>query len=234
MRVLITGASKGIGRAIAEELASVASAMMLVARSADLLDEVAVSLKKRSQGNLNVGVAAIDITDPAEVRSLVRDLEKNFGGLDVLVNCAGLAIPETSIRETSLEIWEQIFAVNVTAPFLLTKETIPVLRRSSQASIVNIASTAGTSARPGWGAYAASKAALVNFSNTMSEELQPDGINVHCVAPGRTATGLRRVLSPDEDPASIMQPDSVAKIVRFLVSADGNVLKGQTIVVRSS
>jgi len=232
MRVIITGASKGIGRAIAEELASVASAMMLVARSADLLDEVAVSVKSGDQGDMNVGVAAIDITDPGEVKSLVQDVEKNFGGLDVLVNCAGLAIPETSIRETSLEIWEEIFAVNVTAPFLLTKETIPLLRRSSQASIVNIASTAGTSARPGWGAYASSKAALVNFSNTMSEELKPDGIGVHCVAPGRTATELRTVLAPEEDPSTIMQPNAVAKIVKFLVSSDALVLKGQTIVVR--
>jgi NAD(P)-dependent dehydrogenase (short-subunit alcohol dehydrogenase family) len=232
MRILITGASKGIGRSIAEELAPEVTAMVLVARSADLLAEVAASVQSNDRTDLQVSAVATDITDEAEVKALIADVDKNLGGLDVLVNCAGLAIPETSIRETSLQVWEDIFAVNVTAPFLLTKESIPLLRRSPQASIVNIASTAGTSARPGWGAYAASKAALVNFSNSMSEELKPDGIAVHCVAPGRTATELRTLLAPDEDPSTIMQPSAVAKIVKFLVTSDAQVLKGQTIVVR--
>jgi len=231
MRALITGASKGIGAAIANELAEHAEALVLVARSADLLADLAAELANTHE-KCRLIVQAIDITSERAVHDLFDLVEHELGGLDVLVNCAGMAIPPTAVRETSLEVWESIFAVNATAPFLMTKTAIPLLRRSDQASIVNIASTAGTSARPGWSAYAASKAALVNFSNTMAEELKPDRINVHCLAPGRTATELRRLLAPDEDPATIMQPEAVARIVSFLVTADGDVLKGQTITVR--
>ena len=114
----------------------------------------------------------------------------------------------------------------------MTRSLIPLLSKSSAPSIVNIGSTAGISARPGWSAYAASKAAMVNFSNTMAEELKPYGIRVHCLAPGRTATELRKVLAPDEDQSTIMQPDAVARVTRFLIGPDADVISGQTIQVR--
>ncbi len=231
MRVVITGASKGIGEAIAVEMAQSASVIVLVARSEDLLRNVAGKVKAVNSA-CEVLLRAFDVTDEDRIDELAIEIEAEFGGLDALVNCAGYAIPATSVQETSLEEWNTIFSVNVTAPYLMTKRFISLLRRSSNASIVNIASTAGTSPRPGWSAYAASKAALVNFSNTMAEELKPDGIHVHCLAPGRTATELRRVLAPDEDPSTIMQPEAVARVVRYLVGEDGNVLKGQTILIR--
>lgn len=231
MRAIITGASKGIGAAIARELAHHASALVLVGRTEHLLLELEAELHD-SHPACQVIVSAVDITSEATVQELMAMVKERLGGFDVLVNCAGMAIPPTSVQETTAEVWTQIFAINALAPFLMTREAIPLLRESKRAAIVNIASTAGTSARPGWSAYAASKAALVNFSNTMAEELKPDGINVHCLAPGRTATELRRVLAPDEDPTTIMQPDAVARIVSFLVTTDGDVLKGQTIFVR--
>lgn len=231
MKVLITGASRGIGREIAREMAPLADTLILVARSSGLLNELRSELAVEAS-DCKVMIEASDVTDASEVVRLFERVADEAEGLDVLINCAGLAIPSTSIRETSLEVWNRIFAVNVTAPFLLTQAAIPHLRRSERAVIVNVASTAALSARPGWSAYAASKAALVNFSNTMAEELQPDKISVHCIAPGRTATDLRRLLSPDEDPGTIMQPESVARIVRFLVTEDGEVLRGQTLLIR--
>jgi len=230
MRVVVTGASKGIGAAIATELSEEASVLVLVARSSDLLEDVKASIEH--QETCRVEVAAIDAADEVAVDELMEHMESEHGGLDVLVNCAGFAIPATSVQETTPEIWQEMFRVNVFATYLMTRAAIPLLAAGKASSIINIASTAGISARPGWSAYAASKAAMVNFSNTMAEELKPYGIKVHCLAPGRTATQLRRVLAPDEDPSTIMQPDAVARITRFLVSPDAEVISGQTIQVR--
>lgn len=231
MRVVITGASKGIGEAIALELAPASEVMFLLARSGELLNQVAGKVQAVNS-ECTVIAKEFDVTHEASIDQLASAISDSYEGLDVLVNCAGYAIPATAVQETSLDEWNTIFSVNVTAPYLMTKRFISLLRQSSNASIINIASTAGTSPRPGWSAYAASKAALVNFSNTMAEELKPDGIHVHCVAPGRTATELRRVLAPDEDPSTIMQPEAVARIVSYLVGENGNFLKGQTILVR--
>ena len=98
--------------------------------------------------------------------------------------------------------------------------------------VVNIASTAGLSARPGWSAYAASKAGVVNFSLTMAEELRVYGIKVFCICPGRTATDLRRKLAPNEDPTTIMQPDAVVNAVKYCLCDEADVLEGQPILVR--
>ena len=230
MRILITGASKGIGAAIAAELAQDATVLMLVARSADLLGSVKAEIEANT--NCRVEMTVCDVADEAAVDDLMNVMETEHGGLDILVNCAGFAIPATAVQETTPEIWQEMFRVNVFSAYLMTRAAIPLLAAGKTPSIVNIGSTAGISARPGWPAYAASKAAMVNFSNTMAEELKPYGIRVHCLAPGRTATELRRVLAPDEDPSTIMQPEAVARIARFLVSSDADVISGQTIQVR--
>src|SRR5690606_33840484 len=98
--------------------------------------------------------------------------------------------------------------------------------------ILNVASTAGSSARPGWLAYASSKAALISISQTLSEELSEYGILVYCISPGRCATELRKILAPDEDPSTIMQPEDVGDVVYHLLSDTGMCLDGQNIVVR--
>jgi len=232
MIALVTGASRGIGAAIARELANKGDSLILAARSAAELESVAAEISD-SHEDVVVEAVTCDVTNESDVVNLLAGVGERHGGLDVLVNCAGMAIPATSVQELSLEIWQQIFDANMSSAFLMTRESIPLLKRSKERpTIVNIASTAGTSARPGWSAYAASKAALVNFSNTMGEELKPDRIRVHCVAPGRTATELRRTLAPDEDPSTIMQPEAVAELVRFLVSEAAGVIQGQTILVR--
>jgi 3-oxoacyl-[acyl-carrier protein] reductase len=100
------------------------------------------------------------------------------------------------------------------------------------AKILNIASTAGITARPGWVAYSASKAAVVSLSQTLSEELAGTGIKIYAISPGRTATELRRKLAPEEDPSTIMQPDAVADVIALLVGDAERTLDGQNIIVR--
>ena len=230
VKALITGASKGIGKAIALEIASDCTDIILVARTLSLLEKTKNEiLQVYSDRNIILQVA--DLTLPESIHKCIDSI-KSIDGLDVLINCAGKAIPPTSLQEISLDVWNEIFAVNITAVFLMTKAVIPFLRVSGQASIINVASTAGMSARPGWSAYAASKASVINFSDTMAEELKPYGIRTYCIAPGRTATELRKLLVPNEDPNSIMQPEHVAQVVHFLLSDAGQYIKGQTITIR--
>jgi 3-oxoacyl-[acyl-carrier protein] reductase len=177
-------------------------------------------------------VCPINVTDESAVTSLIQQVRAADGDLQSLINCAGYAIPATAVEEISSSTWMEVYEANMLSTFLMTRESLPLLKRNPRASIVNIASTAGLTPRPGWSAYASAKAALVNFSQTMAEELKPYGIRVHCLAPGRTATELRAILAPDEDPQTIMSPAAVARIVQFLVSPHGDVLKGQPIMVR--
>lgn len=231
MKILITGASKGIGAAIAAEVIHDASALMLVSRSEDLLFDVKEKIAIHNP-DCEISVFAGDVAEESDGEKLSTEISNNYSNLDALINCAGFAIPPTSVQETTPEIWKEMFRVNVFSAYLMTRSLIPLLSKSNAPSIVNIGSTAGISARPGWSAYAASKAAMVNFSNTMAEELKPYGIRVHCLAPGRTATELRKVLAPDEDQSTIMQPDAVARVTRFLIGPDADVISGQTIQVR--
>lgn len=229
--VIITGASRGIGKSIALELARDFPKIYLVSRSKESLDEVSEEIRA-AHPFTRIEVCPISVTDEAAVRGLMQDVRAADGDLQALINCAGYAIPARAVEEISSATWMEVYEANMLSTFLTTREALPLLKRNPRASIVNIASTAGLTPRPGWSAYASAKAALVNFSQTMAEELKPHGIRVHCLAPGRTATELRRILAPDEDPDSIMGPHAVAKIVQFLLSPHGDVLKGQPIMVR--
>lgn len=231
MNVVITGASKGIGRQIALELAADFDKLYLVSRSEELLQDVCAEARERYP-DVTLVACPMDVTDESAITALMKEIRTSDGRLTSLINCAGLAIPATSVEEMTVETWMRIYETNMLSTFLMTREALPLLKHTDRATVVNIASTAGLTPRPGWSAYASAKAAVVSFSQTMAEELKPHGIRVHCVAPGRTATELRRLLAPDEDPSTIMAPSSVAKVVRFLVSETGDVLKGQTIVVR--
>ena len=229
--VVITGASRGIGRAIALTLAREFPKIYLVARSTERLEAVSEEIRA-AHPFTRVVVCTADVTREDSVRELMAQVRAEDGDLQTLINCAGYAIPATAVEEISSETWMQVYEANMLSTFLMTRDALPLLKRNNRASIVNIASTAGLTPRPGWSAYASAKAALVNFSQTMADELKPYGIRVHCIAPGRTATELRAVLAPDEDPSTIMGPNAVARIVQFLVSPQGDVLKGQPIMIR--
>src|SRR5215213_3705631 len=123
--------------------------------------------------------------------------------------------PYTTLFRSPADNLVTTFTVNVFSMLILTREVVRAMQ-GRPAKIVNIASTAGITARPGWVAYAASKAAVVSLSQTLSEELAGTGIKVYSISPGRTATELRRKLAPEEDPTSIMQPDAVADVIAML------------------
>ena len=226
---LITGASQGIGRATAVRLSREpwVGAVVLVARSAAGLEETA---KACAGGSAKVQVIAADLSDLDSIPELVTRIHDEHGSIDILCNIAGYAEPK-SLLDTTADNLVTTFTVNVFSMLILTREVVRAMQ-GRPAKVLNIASTAGITARPGWVAYAASKAAVVSLSQTLSEELAGSGIKVYSISPGRTATELRRKLAPDEDPSTIMQPDAVADVIAMLVGEGERTLDGQNIIVR--
>lgn len=226
---VITGASRGIGRAIAITLSNREdiSNFVLISRTKEGLMETAA---KMSNGK-NIECYDMDLTDYKLVEQVIESVAERHGGIDFLLNVAGYADPK-SVLETSMGDWETTYKVNVHSIFCITKEAVKYMKRSG-GKILNVASTAGSSARPGWLAYASSKAAIISMSQTLSEELSEYGILVYCISPGRCATELRRTLAPDEDQSTIMQPEQVSEVVNHLFSDTGVCLDGQNIIVRT-
>jgi NAD(P)-dependent dehydrogenase (short-subunit alcohol dehydrogenase family) len=227
--VIVTGASQGIGRAAAVRMAAEpdVSALVLIARNAAGLAETAAAI---DAPGTTIRCLPYDLADLDGIPALIAGIQDEFGGMDVLLNIAGYAEPRSLLDTTSANL-VSTFTINVFAMLMLTREFV----RHAQghpAKILNIASTAGITARPGWVAYAASKAAVVSLSQTLADELAGTGIKVYSISPGRTATDLRRILAPDEDPSKIMQPSAVADVIATLMRDEERTLDGQNIVVR--
>ena len=157
-------------------------------------------------------------------------LLNEMGNVACLLNIAGYTDPQPLLA-TSLESFDLTYRVNVYAPFVLIRECVKYMKQTG-GKILNVASTAGMTPRPGWLSYASSKAALISMSETLTAELSEYGIMVYSVSPGRCATKLRRRLAPDEDPSTIMQPEDVAEVICNLMNPDEKCLDGQNIVIR--
>ncbi len=227
---LITGASQGIGRAAAIRMAREpgVSAIVLVARNAEGLAETRAAMDVHE--DTTVKLIPYDLGDLDGIPDLVRDVHDEFGSIDLLLNIAGYAEPK-SLLDTSAENLVRTFTINVFAMLLLTREFVRYMQ-GRPAKVLNVASTAGITSRPGWVAYAASKAAVVSLSQTLADELAGTGIKIYSISPGRTATELRRILAPEEDPSKIMQPGDVAEVIASLMRDEERTLDGQNIVVR--
>ena len=226
---VVTGASQGIGRATAVKLSRDPSieTVVLIARSEAGLADTAAACQG---GTATIVPLAFDLGQLDGIPDLVAGIHDRHGSIDVLLNIPGYAEPK-SLLDTTADNLITTFTVNVFAMLLLTREVVRYMQ-GRPTKIVNIASTAGITARPGWVAYASSKAAVVSLSQTLAEELAGSGIKIYTISPGRTATELRRKLAPEEDPSTIMQPDAVADVIAMLVSEGERTLDGQNIIVR--
>ncbi|MBA3235506.1 MAG: SDR family oxidoreductase [Chloroflexi bacterium] len=226
---VITGASQGIGRAAAIRMSREpdVSTVVLVARNADGLEATAAAM---DHDGTEVEQLAYDLGDLDGIPALVRGIHERHGGIDVLLNIAGYADPR-SLLDTEIDNIVKTYTINVFAMLVLIRE-VARLMYDRPTKILNVASTAGITSRPGWLAYASSKAAVVSMSATLTDELAGTGIKIYSISPGRTATELRRKLAPEEDPTTIMQPSHVADVIAQLMSDAETTLDGQNIIVR--
>lgn len=214
---IVTGASKGIGKAIALKLATLNYNIVILSRSSNLLEELKPEIE--SLGNQCLPIVA-DLSIDGTPEKIIREVYSHFGQLDVLVNNAGLAY-SGSIMETNKATWDELFGINVRAPFFLCKAAIPVLKQSSNPVIINIGSVVGFKGYASQAAYASSKHALAGFTKALAKEVQEDGIKVHLISPGGVNTEMIREMRPDIDKDQLIQPEEIAEIVEFLVTRTG-------------
>ena len=217
MIALVTGASRGIGKTIALELADIGYDLAIVGRDEAALEETASAAMKKG---VKVFSISADLSRNEAHTMIVDKTVGHFGGLDVLVNCAG--IPQKgSFTEVSPEDWDRIFTVNAKAPFFICKAALEPLKKSSKPIIINICSVVGFKGYIHQSAYASSKHALAGFTKVLAKEVQPFGIRVHLISPGGVATEMVKKMRPDIDPNDLIAPEEIGEIVRFIVTKKG-------------
>ncbi|HVL49447.1 MAG TPA: SDR family oxidoreductase [Candidatus Thermoplasmatota archaeon] len=212
---VVTGASSGIGRAIAERFAAEGLAVALAARSRDALEDAAATIRKANPES-DVLVVPVDVRRETEVRALATRVSEWKNAVDVLVNAAGVGLAGR-VASMSTNDWDEVMETNLRGPFLVTRELLPLLRAPGPRprAVVNIASVSGLDGRPGLSAYCASKFGLRGFSLSLASEVSDEGIRVTAVNPGYVDTPMVEGASA---PASdMMRPAEVAEAVLGLV-----------------
>ena len=214
LNAIITGASTGIGYAIAERFASLGINIAVCARSADKLDELK---SKLSRYNVRVYTEAGDLTDVSFAEGFVKNAAQTLGGIDVVINNAGIALSR-SFEESTLEDYERIMSLNVRAPFVVCKASLPFLRRSRAATVINVASVTAHKGYPLQSLYSASKHALAGMTKSLANELYTDDIRVHLISPGGVYTEMVKISRPDLSPEGLILPEDIADIAEFFIT----------------
>ena len=215
---IVTGASRGIGRAISLALARDAATLVLAARAIDKLKETAEQV---TAAGGKAQIIPTELTDEQSIKNLVIATSERFGRLDILINNAGIT-HSAKLEETSTEDWDRCLRTNARAPFILCREALPLLRRSEAAYIINIASVVGVKAYPLQSAYTASKHALRGMTMALAEELRGSNVRVHLLCPGGVDTELVQKVRPDIKKQDLMQPEEIAELVLYLITHKGN------------
>lgn len=227
---IVTGASRGIGRAISVALARESATVVLAARSAQHLQEVSDQV---TEAGGKAHIIATELTDEESIKSLVRETGEQFGRLDVLVNNAGIT-HSASLEETTTKEWEKLMWVNARAPFILCREALPLLRKSDRAYIINIASVVGVKGYPEQSAYTSSKHALRGMSISLAEEMRGTNIRVHVLCPGGVATDMVARVRPDIAKDELIGPEELAELVHYLVTHKGNAVVDELHIRRAT
>ncbi len=229
---LVTGASRGIGRKIAEQLAAQGAFVIGTATSDKGAASIAEYLGDKGQG------LALNVNETDELADKIKDLEKTHGKIDILVNNAGITRDNLMMRMKEDE-WNAVLDTNLTVVFRICKLVIRGMMKRRHGRIINISSVVGTTGNPGQVNYCAAKAGLVGFSKSLAKEVAARGITVNCVAPGFIDTDMTKSLTDDQKQAiyanipaeRLGQPEEVASAVVFLASKGAAYITGETIHV---
>lgn len=229
---LVTGASRGIGKAIAELLASQGAKVIGTATSDKGAAAISEYLGSNGKG------LALDVTDSDSLQQVIKDIEKEYGSIDILVNNAGITRDNLMMRMKDDE-WDSVLNTNLSAVFKVCKAVVRGMMKRRNGRIINISSVVGTTGNPGQVNYCAAKAGLVGFSKAMAKEVAARGITVNCVAPGFIDTDMTKSLNDEQKQAifdnipaaRLGEPKEIAAAVAFLASEGAAYITGETIHV---
>lgn len=226
--IIITGAGGGIGRAAAEKLAKdQANIVLLGGNNLQNLETTKNMVTQYTDCLMIPG----DLTQNFVVENGIEQIIRTYGGIDVLINNAGTAL-NCSFEDVTENQFDKIMNINIKTPFFLTQKTIPYLKKSDSATIINISSVVGHSGYPFQSAYVASKHAMLGFTKSLANEYYKQNIRVHAICPGGVFTDMVKVARPDLSDEGMITPEEIAEIIYFFLSNRGNAVVDEIVVHR--
>lgn len=228
--ILVTGASDGIGRALALHAAKLGAQVIIHGRDVRKLEKVYDEIEAiESAPRPSIAVLDLAVADSAAYRSLADVLAEEFGRLDGLVLNAGILGDRFSIEQYDVETWQRVMHVNVTTAFVLTQVCLPLLHQSDDASVIYTSSGVGRTGMAFWGAYSVSKFAIEGLSQVLADEHRHGSLRVNCISPGAVRTAMRLEAYPAEDRDKLKRPEDILAAYVFLLGPDSRGITGQSI-----
>ncbi len=227
--ILVTGATDGIGRALARHSAELGARVILHGRNVKKLEEIYDEIEG-IEGTLRPSIAVLDLAsaDANGYQTLAASLIDEYGRLDGLVHNAGILGERYSIEQYDAALWQRVMHVNVTAAFALTQVLMPALRASDDASVIFTSSGVGREGRAFWGAYAVSKFATEGLSQVLADEHRHGALRSNCINPGPTRTKMRYEAYPGEDRDKLKGPDEILAAYVYLLGPESRGVTGES------
>jgi NAD(P)-dependent dehydrogenase (short-subunit alcohol dehydrogenase family) len=226
---LITGGSRGIGKAVAAAYLRAGGAVFICGRDQDQLNAAVGELRQAGE---KVEGAAGDVGIADDAQRLVATASARFGMIDVLVNNASILGPREPLADYPLAAWEEVLRVNLTGIFLMTRAVLPSMLARRAGSIINVTSGVGRRGKARWGAYAVTKAAVENFTQVLADEVKEFQIRVNAVNPAATRTTMRAAAYPAEDPLTLPTAEEIVPVFLYLASDASATITGQSLDAR--
>lgn len=228
--VLVTGASDGIGRALALECARVGARVILHGRNVRKLEAVYDAIEA-IDGAPRPSIAVMDLAgaNATAYETLANSLTDEFGRLDGLVHNAAMLGERYAVAQYDAVVWQRVLHVNLTAPFALTQVCLPLLLAAKDPSLLFTSSSVGRTGRAFWGAYAVSKFGIEGLAQVLADEHRHGKLRVNCVNPGPTKTAMRLAAYPAEDRAQLKRPEDVVQAYVYLLGPDSHGVTGRSI-----
>ena len=210
--ILITGVSKGIGKALCEKLLDLGNIVIGTSRELSDLEEISLKFPR------NFYPYSLELENINQITTLAEYIEKDFDKLDVLFNNAGILGQIVTLEKYDFDVWKKVININLNNQFYLTQRLLKLIKKSKKGSIVNVSSSVGRFPRETWGAYSISKSGLEALTEILSQELYKENIIVNSVNPGGTATFMRKEAYPEEDQSELPTADDILPIFLYLAS----------------
>ncbi len=225
--ILVTGAGDGIGRMASIEYAKHGATVILLDQTLPKLEKVYDEIEQAGYPQAAIVPMDLQKANPDEYVALGENLEKEFGHLDGILHNAAAFKLISRIDDYDIETWFQVMQVNLNAPFIITQECLPLLRKSDSASVIFTSDTVGRKGKAYWGAYGVSKFGLEGLMQILAEELENSAIRVNSLDPGPTRTTLRHLAYPGEEKMDVKSPEDLAPLYLWLMGEDSANVTGQ-------